>query len=294
MEDRLRRIAHKLAVVPGLPGRGRAFGEQAHGFRLSPPLPEAEVAAFEAEHNVRLPDSYRAFLTTIGNGGPGRFGDAGTGPYYGLLPLRNWDYALVEEAIHEVLATPFPIDLGRTYGKDWLAEAGLDEDGEWFPGAVALCEQGCGYMGLLVVSGPARGRVVYTMDVERAPFFVSLDFLDWYEGWLDEIAAGIDSTWYGGLAAGDTGTLIGELRDAGRGDERRARVALTLGTRIDQPGVRLALRDAVSGDGPVGMRVAAVAVLAKHATPQDEPALLAALDDEEPRLRAVAWRPGDR
>ena len=57
----------------------QVFGSQAHRFRLHPPLPEVEVAAFEARHRVSLPAEYRGFLTHVGNGG--------AGPYYGQFPL---------------------------------------------------------------------------------------------------------------------------------------------------------------------------------------------------------------
>ncbi|MFF5081214.1 SMI1/KNR4 family protein [Actinoplanes sp. NPDC000266] len=72
----------KLDAAAATPGEH--FGAGAHGFRLGPPLPESDVTAFEHDHGVRLPDDYRAFITTVGNGGPGRWGGAGGGS------TRSW------------------------------------------------------------------------------------------------------------------------------------------------------------------------------------------------------------
>jgi hypothetical protein len=75
--SRVQRILQKLEQV-----RTRnlsCFGSDSHGFRLNPPLPEADLCAFETSHRIRLPDAYRTFLLHAGNGGACQ--------YYGLFPL---------------------------------------------------------------------------------------------------------------------------------------------------------------------------------------------------------------
>jgi hypothetical protein len=74
---RVHRILQKLEQV-----RARnlsCFGSESHAFRLNPPLPEADLQAFETSHHIRLPEAYRTFLKHAGNGG--------AGPYYGIFPL---------------------------------------------------------------------------------------------------------------------------------------------------------------------------------------------------------------
>lgn len=81
MDPRIPRLRRKLAAIPFQPLRSHSFGEEQHEFRLGPKLTEARAAAFEAEHDIVLPDAYRQFLTRIGG--------SGTAPFYGLMPLER-------------------------------------------------------------------------------------------------------------------------------------------------------------------------------------------------------------
>lgn len=185
---RLARVAAKLAAAASMPGEPVMFGASTHRFRLGPPLSENAVAAFEREHSVSLPADYRAFISRIGHGGPGRFG--GAGPYYGLHPLENWATGLWGMPAAHTLATPFPTEPGHVYD-DWPTEVAPGDDDEPYTGTLALSDEGCGYMAILVVSGPARGRVTDTYENPTGPVFTAdADFLAWYERWLDAVLAG--------------------------------------------------------------------------------------------------------
>lgn len=81
MDPRIPRLRRKLAAIPFQPLRSHSFGEEQHKFRPGPKLAEARVAAFEAEHDIALPDAYRQFLTHISG--------SGAAPYYGLIPLER-------------------------------------------------------------------------------------------------------------------------------------------------------------------------------------------------------------
>ncbi|WP_203818068.1 SMI1/KNR4 family protein [Paractinoplanes ferrugineus] len=188
LSTRLDRVAAKLAAAARLPGEPVMFGASAHRFELGPPLPGGEVAAFERAHGVSLPEDYRAFITKIGNGGPGRWG--GAGPYYGLHPLQDWATSLWGMPEPHMLATPFPAEPGRVYS-DWLSEVAPGDDDEPYRGTLALSDQGCGFLSVLVVSGPARGRITDNNDTPAGPAFTDdADFLTWYERWLDAVLAG--------------------------------------------------------------------------------------------------------
>jgi hypothetical protein len=190
---RLARVAGKLRVA-GERADVAMFGADSHRFRLGPPLPEHTVAAFERAHGVTLPADYRAFITRLGHGGPG--GSPGAGPYYGLEPLDDWALGLSRAPGPDTLATPF----GALPGTEDPGFA--DRDGEPFTGTLTISHQGCGHYSLLVVTGPARGRVTAATvglspkeatysDAPTGPTFTDdPDFLAWYERWLDAVLAG--------------------------------------------------------------------------------------------------------
>ncbi|MBO2450757.1 HEAT repeat domain-containing protein [Actinomadura barringtoniae] len=187
LRERLDRIARKAADL-----------------ELNPPLPIEDVEAFEQRNGIRLPEGYRAFITTLGNGGPG--------PYEGLEPLDP------HLTTHK-LAANFPCgpeDLNVFYrSSQW---------GHWsgYLGTLLLNRQGdmewdyhetARPRTLLVVSGPGRGRMVMVEadDEYFSPIYhPAPDFLAWYEEWLDGAKA--------------------------RSDERKARPTLRPETDFDRPG----------------------------------------------------------
>lgn len=143
----------------------RVFGSEVHRHRPATTLSEAEIAAFEAAHGIRLPDDYRAYLHDVGNGG--------AGPYYGIMPLAVFDGPP---------GTPFPYSETMPFEGDALPEDGL-------PGVVELAHHGCGMASCLVVCGPAYGTV-WTYAYGVHPQVPSFDawFRDWAEAKLRLLA----------------------------------------------------------------------------------------------------------
>lgn len=147
----------------------RMFGASTHRYRFREPLGERELAAFEAEHGVTIPDGFRRYLSRLGNGG--------AGPFYGILPLGHIEGGEWEEGDGVVgqLAEAFP-HAGPWNLPDELGEPpDFDSDEAEFAwhekvdrvlyaprlmnGAFPICEHGDAYRTVLVVSGPERGRV---------------------------------------------------------------------------------------------------------------------------------------
>lgn len=78
---RARVLRDRLVAMGRLDRRRQVRGASAHGYRLQPPLTPTEATAIEAEARLRLPDEYRAWVTTIADGG--------AGPGQGIRPLRE-------------------------------------------------------------------------------------------------------------------------------------------------------------------------------------------------------------
>lgn len=171
----------------------RVLGKlQVHGYPLHAPLPEDAVAAFEAQHAIRLPEDYRAFLTIAGDGG--------TGPYYGVTRLADWGEWFEEQVTNPAfLSTPCPMVYKQVVSPTWKESLPGDWE-QWGCGSLHLCSLGCTYSARLIVNGASRGRVVYldANNGDSRPYFVrDLNFVAWYERWLDLFIADAPMFWFG-------------------------------------------------------------------------------------------------
>ena len=188
----LNEIRAKLDQLRGLDVAYSIFGSEKHRYSLNPPLTEARVAEIEGTLGMRLPEQYREYVV--------EFADGGAGPYYGVTPLAaasKWSGEYIE-----YLKRPF-------VAPTRAAEAQL---GRHAPGSLLVCNMGCGSDGNLIITGTERGYVwIQSPDCGWSPELVSeahfprgcdidgamdagiaspaslkLQFLDWYNKWLDD------------------------------------------------------------------------------------------------------------
>ncbi|MFJ3960266.1 SMI1/KNR4 family protein [Streptomyces sp. NPDC090036] len=153
-------------------------------YELRPPLPEAEVRAFEAEHGIRLPEEYRTFVTTVGDGP--------AGPGYGLMPLItpragvDDDWAVDDEWREDRrpgrLAAPCPIRTPRPFD----VNRRFDEAEGLTLGTLMLAEEGCGMYSRLILAGPLAGQVWHLDQDFGTCVPESPDFRTWYTDWLEK------------------------------------------------------------------------------------------------------------
>ncbi|HNO77709.1 MAG TPA: SMI1/KNR4 family protein [Phycisphaerae bacterium] len=168
---------------------------QAANVRLAPPIALEEVRAFESNADIKLPQDYVTFITTIGNGG--------VGPYCRLMPLARWSWChwIDDPQNNHSLTSPCIVTPDATaLGENWLSEVGVPQweerfdAGEWDPmfGTIAVAEIGCGLYYSLIINGPHTGRVFrYGDRVENPPKFVEqMTFAQWLEHEVDTMVEG--------------------------------------------------------------------------------------------------------
>ncbi|MBS7253207.1 SMI1/KNR4 family protein [Flavobacterium branchiicola] len=199
--NQIERIKIKLFLAKETDKDFEVFGADSHEYNLGKTVTEQDILKFENDYKVVLPDSYKAFLQHIGNGG-NSYQNAAAGPSYGIFPLgknieefisNNPEKYLNQDCVlHPDMSDEFWEGLTKKIDED---DAISDEDyyeelGEIFSGILPISSQGCTYYNGLVLNGEFKGRII-NVDIDRQKPFFTFDsnFLDWYERWLDEITA---------------------------------------------------------------------------------------------------------
>ena len=227
MKEQLHRIQQKLAEAKAADKDLEVFGASSHKYHLNPPVSEAEVLAFEKKYGVSLPEDYRAFVQTIGDAKAQKL-DTMAGPYYGLYAFGTQVNDLVYNQTETYLKAPCALSPDMTQ-EEWEAlsdpllmseeeDEDFEEDekvetteteedyiqqcGKVFGGLLPLGSQGCTYYHALVLNGKYAGRIVNVdLDLAQPKFAFEINFLDWYERYLDEVISGqlLDDrpTWFG-------------------------------------------------------------------------------------------------
>lgn len=150
-----------LARLKGLDPELMVVGASVHKYELAEPATTAAVEAWEAKHGVSLPEAYRSFLLTVGDGGPG--------PGEGMLPLASeWDRGDP--------GVPF------TRGK-------LD-------GLLPLCRYDSSSWDMLLVNGPQPGTVWNLSGGHLDDWYDPdsgglMTFKPWFTGWVQQITAAL-------------------------------------------------------------------------------------------------------
>jgi hypothetical protein len=183
----LERIKSKLDHLRQVDTSRSIFGAESHQYQLNPCLSESDIRVFEQTYRIRLPDDYRSFLQTIGNGG--------AGPYYGIIPLERVlrDWCRAEDPHYPSKVFPLTTSL-ELYTLDPTADFERYMTSYYTQGTIDISHYGCAVFFLLVVTGAERGSmwiddrasdggiILLTQQIDHDR---RVDFLTWYENWLD-------------------------------------------------------------------------------------------------------------
>jgi hypothetical protein len=104
-----------------------------------------------------------------------------------------------EDRIAELPARPCCLRPEYSGNSDWLRSAGGEnweerfDRNDWYPyqGTITIVDQGCTFYGVLILNGEFTGRICnIDLDLEPPVFAPHGNFLEWYEGWLNEVLCG--------------------------------------------------------------------------------------------------------
>ena len=214
-EAQVKRIRDKLVFARAKDSGFKVFGADSHKYRLAPPLQEKSIAALERSFKFAVPEPLRAFFALVGNG-PEKARNihrhGGAGPYYGIQSMQS----LIKDSELARVNLPCTMHAHMT-PEQWQERVNteLASDREaLLNGLLCFGTQGCSYSMAVVVNGPHAGRIIYIdEDLSAPPVFCSdLNFLDWYERWLDELLADYNMGDFGHGRGGNESSLIAYLQ----------------------------------------------------------------------------------
>jgi hypothetical protein len=146
----------------------------------------ADLDHWETTHGCKLPEEYRVFLVEIGEEAYYPFGE--------LLPLSKWWHHLTGAGscrdslfwLQAQFAVPEEFH-SQPEWEAWITdwENAHPTGPEPWAGTIAITDDGCGMLSLLVVNGPNAGRVCF-LDLPKPPrLFPQRHVLEWYQAALE-------------------------------------------------------------------------------------------------------------
>ncbi|MFP9116827.1 SMI1/KNR4 family protein [Flavobacterium sp. RNTU_13] len=200
----LNHIKNKLDLLRNKDRQLKIFGANRHKYTLNKCLNLKKIMAFENENKCILPQGYKLFLIHIGNGG--------AGPNYGLEPLENSLFDDLDYKRGELLNPGRPFPYENNWNLSFRPKHSIEENDELYyeeleefenlyfnpehiNGSIRISNLGCGTYENLVVSGSEKGNIWVDCRASDGGIYPNLknnqriNFLDWYELWLDKSLA---------------------------------------------------------------------------------------------------------
>ncbi len=288
LDEQLARVAEKLRITEasGAAAPSGRWSKRNDAYSLNPPLSLEEVARFESEHRVRLPEEYRRFVTEVGNG------DTGHGGLYWLqqgqeLLTDAWGYD--EQSC--ALSLPAPYRRDETYDRQWWQDhEGPDERLDQLRGTLPVQEGGCSQFYFLVVTGPDAGAIYYAnWDGNHGPYRFGDDYLSWREESIDVLVFLYSDRWEDDSGPGEEAVLLETLATDPHPYRRmwaaRSMRVFTTVSDAAYPVIERAFTDPF-----YGVRAMAVQIVGTLYIQRLVPLLLRAVEDESGHVRSRALR----
>lgn len=128
----------------------------------------AEIRQFEEEHHITLPEELVLFYTQVCNGCKMIDG-------FPLRKMEDWEYHA------QNLKKEFPFENYWVWEDDYAA----DKIAHIEDGNIALLDIGDGQSWNIIINGKEKGNMWFFTEVGIQPAAPSMNFLQWFEFWLD-------------------------------------------------------------------------------------------------------------
>ena len=152
-------------------------GSYGHEYGLAPVADLRLVESFEQALGRRLPEDYREFILTIGNGG--------AGPGYGFDGLSYNDIGQIEDYKQPFDLNDFKQDGEFMKYEDGTEFQGVDYSGDLRKGCKFLYTEGCAIDSYLILNAVEEQHVGKIITFAYTPIAIGRSFIDDYMPWLN-------------------------------------------------------------------------------------------------------------
>ena len=202
-----------ILKMAGLDTDLEVFGAKIHRYKIGEPLTQGEIQGIEQRYRIVLPEDYREYLLTIGNGGAGPF--HGVLKFWKIYHLRGYQSYEESEEVGDLslpcsLETAWNLpesDIGMPEIPDGISLEEEDaindayhkkiEEIYWSPtilnGCIPISNQGCARRTWLIVNGSKAGTIWNDSrsDLEGIRPVMSrsggiMTFAEWMAVWVED------------------------------------------------------------------------------------------------------------
>ncbi len=152
-------------------------GSYGPGYAMAPVADLSLVESFEQALGRRLPEDYREFILTIGNGG--------AGPGYGFDGLSYNDISQIEDYKQPFDLNDFKRDGEFMKYEDGTEFQGVDYSGDLRKGCKFLYTEGCAIDSYLILNAVEEQHVGKIITFAYTPLAIGRSFIDDFMPWLN-------------------------------------------------------------------------------------------------------------
>lgn len=188
----LEKISNKLKELKGLDFDFKIFGAASHKYIFNAVISENELSLFESKYDIKIPEDYRQFLKSFGNGG--------CGPGSGIFKLETGIYDIpLNKKQSEIIHLKKEFRFKTFWNLEDFSQYNYDvweneyDKLKWADGMLRINHLGCGIYANLVLNGKEKGTIWIDSRTNEGGIYptnyynneLKNDFISWYLHWIE-------------------------------------------------------------------------------------------------------------